>query len=91
VDHVIRTVTQRPECKWVSLTTSSIVYGSYVVESILNASLPSASPLVLDDEDRDHDRKAKNAKPVATGPDILLAPLDSKYYAHQGVCALFNN
>ena len=65
VNHVLSSVMQRSECRWISLTTANNAYGSAVVDSVL------------------HSRPLLGHK---SQPDILLAPMDSKYFAKQGAC-----
>lgn len=68
VNHLLNHLRDRQECRWISLTTANIAYGSEVVERVLHShSVPGKT----------------------TQPDILLAPMDSKYFAKQGTLFLF--
>ena len=69
-NYVLSKVINRPECRWISLTSANNAYGSEVVSRVLNVA-PSTM--------------GKHKK----YPDLLLAPLDSKFYGKQGTSFIF--
>lgn len=69
VNHLLNHLRNRAECRWISLTSANIAYGSEVVERVLNSA---------------------NAQGKVTQPDLLLAPMDSKHFAKQGMSYIRN-